>query len=66
MFQETVHEQQEQTPQGDNFSEPNPQVLLPNQNTNRDAIKPVRLNSSNIVFLFFARKAIASAHSMIQ
>jgi hypothetical protein len=66
MFQETVHEQQEHTPQADHFSGPKPQVLPPNQNTNRVATKPIRLNSVNIVFLFLTPNSMVRDHSTIQ
>jgi hypothetical protein len=59
MFQAAVHEQQVDTPQGDRFSRPNPQVLPPNQNTDLDAIKSIRLNTATFGLLFFARNSMA-------
>jgi hypothetical protein len=54
MFQEAVHDQQENTHQGDHtFPGQITRFFSPNQNTDRDEIKSIRLDSANIIFLFF-------------
>jgi len=59
MFQKAMHVTLGDTPGAEDFSGPNRQLLPSNYNTDREAIISIRLNSANIVFIFFALNSMA-------